>query len=108
MEEKICGVGDGEPKIHSWIKHLKILLNSWQANDQSLANYRESKDAQRAFVSKLNEGGVTLAPDFLVHEILRQEGMDDKELKIWQRRTEKGKEKGRRKSPSVRVPLQTK
>ena len=80
VEEKVCGVGDGEPKILSWIKHVKIMLNSWQANDQSLANYRESKDAQCAFVRKLNEGGVTLAPDFLVHDILRQEGMGDKEI----------------------------
>ena len=42
VKEKICGVGDGEHKVHSWIKHLKILLNSWQTIDQSLASYRES------------------------------------------------------------------
>ena len=81
LEEKFCGVGDGAPKVHSWVRHLKILLNLWQTNDQSLANYRETKDAQRAFASKLNEGGVTLAPDFLVNEILRQEGMNDNEIK---------------------------
>ena len=81
VEEKVCGVGDGTPKVHSWVRHLKILLNLWQTNDQSLANYRETKDAQRAFASKLNEGGVTLAPDFLVNEILRQEGMNDNEIK---------------------------
>ena len=23
VEEKVCRVGDGEPKIHSWIKHIK-------------------------------------------------------------------------------------
>ena len=61
VKEKVCRVGDGTPKVHSWIRHLKILLNSWQTNDQLLANYREFKEAQRAFVSKLNEGGVTLA-----------------------------------------------
>ena len=96
VEEKVCGVGDGEHKVHSWIKHLKVLLNSWQTIDQSLASYRESKDAQCAFVSKLNEGGVTLAPDFLVHEILRQEGMNDKEienLKLGSEELKKAKKK---------------
>ena len=33
VEEKVCGVGDGSPKVHSWIRHLKILLNLWQTND---------------------------------------------------------------------------
>ena len=96
VEEKVCGLGDGEPKVLSWIKHLKVLLNSWQASDQLLGSYRESKDAQRAFVSKLNEGGVTLAPDFLVRQILRQEGMNDKEienLKYGSKKLKKAKEK---------------
>ena len=81
VEEKVCGVGDGTPKVHSWITHSKLLLNSWQQHDQSLASYQETKDAQRAFVSRLNEGGVTFAPEFLVHQILEAEGMTDNEIK---------------------------
>ena len=29
VKEKVCGVGDREPKVHCWIKHLKVLLNLW-------------------------------------------------------------------------------
>ena len=28
VEEKVCGVGDGTPKVNSWIRHLKNFLNS--------------------------------------------------------------------------------
>lgn len=81
VEEKVCGVGDGTPKILSWVRHLKNLLNSWQLPNQTLATYQELKEAQRAFVSRLNEGGVTLAPDFLVHQIFKEGGKDDNEIK---------------------------
>ena len=73
-------MGDRTPKVHSWLRHLKILLNTWQLPHQLLANYRETKGTQRAFVSRLNEGGVCLAPDFLVKEILKKEGMNDNEV----------------------------
>ena len=81
VEEKVCGVGDGTHVIQSFITHLKILLNGWQSPEQTLASYRESKDAQRAFVSRLNGGGVTIAPDFVVKTILEEQGMTDDEIK---------------------------
>ena len=101
VEEKVCGVGDGTPKVNSWIRYLKNFLNSWQTEDQSLANYWELKDAQRAFVSKLNEGGVTLAPDFLVHEVLREGGLNGNEienLKYGSEELKKAKKRRRKES----------
>ena len=29
VEEKVCGVGDGTPKVNSWIRYLKSLANYW-------------------------------------------------------------------------------
>ena len=29
VEEKVCGVGNGTPKVNSWIRYLKNFLNSW-------------------------------------------------------------------------------
>ena len=80
VEEKVCGVGDGTHPIQSFVTHLRMLFNGWQGHGQTLASYRETKDAQRAFVSRLNDGGVTIAPDFVVRMILGEQGKSDAEI----------------------------